>query len=473
MPNLSAGINLALQAVLAHSQAIEIIEHNVANANTPGYRRQAPILTATVASPVFGYEHGYLAGQRGTGVTIDKIQRFNLEFFDGRFRAVSGESKNYEARRDILVQMESILAETSSDGLIPKMDEFWAGWQALANDPTNTALRGQLLETASGLSQSFQRRWQMLTDLRAGQNLAIADQADKINQMGQEIADLNAEISRVLSVGEQPNDLMDKRDLLLDQLAEAAGAVSHIQQNGEMIVSIGGHVLVSGRSVFQVTAQPDASGLVQLAWADGQAFNPPTGAVKGMLFARDTTIVNQINGLNQLAETLGAQVNALHSGGYGLPTTANPNGATGLNFFTFTAGNAAATLQVNSALTVADVAASSAGGQPGNSDLAVLLAGLRGAKVMNGGTASMGEFYNAQVTALGIEVQSANRNAYHNNLVRKALSDQRESVAGVNLDEEAANLVKFQRAYQAAARVLTAYDELLDRVINGMGLVGR
>jgi flagellar hook-associated protein 1 FlgK len=192
-----------------------------------------------------------------------------------------------------------------------------------------------------------------------------------------------------------------------------------------------------------------------------------------MFIARDTTIVNQMNGLNQLAETLGQQVNTIHQGGFGLPTTANPGGATGLNFFTYTAGNAAATLAVNSALTPEDLAAASAAGQPGNADRAVLLAGLKGAKTMNGGTASMAEFYNGQITALGIEVQAANRNAYHNNLVRKALSDQRESVAGVNLDEEAANLVKFQRAYQAAARVMTVYDEMLDKVINGMGLVGR
>ena len=137
MPNLS-GITIALQAVLAQSQAMQIIEHNIANANTPGYRRQSAILTATVPAPVKGSDYVKGGpGQVGTGVTIDRIQRFSLQLFDGRYRSVGAESKNWEAQSNVLGQFEAIMTETSDDGMLAKFDQFWSGWRALSNDPTN------------------------------------------------------------------------------------------------------------------------------------------------------------------------------------------------------------------------------------------------------------------------------------------------------------------------------------------------
>src|SRR5215208_6602183 len=105
MPTISSGINIALQAVLTHSQALEVIEHNIANASTPGYRRQSVLLSAAVPSPIMASDHGFGAGQRGGGVSIEKIQRFNLEFFDGRYRSVSAEAGNWEAQSGILSQL--------------------------------------------------------------------------------------------------------------------------------------------------------------------------------------------------------------------------------------------------------------------------------------------------------------------------------------------------------------------------------
>ena len=144
MPTISSGITIALQAVLAHSQALEIIEHNVANASTPGYRRQSALLATAVPSPIIASEHGIGAGQRGGGVTIEKIQRFNLEFFDARYRSVSSEAGNWSAQREVLSQLEPLLAETSDDGLLPKLDQFWAGWQKTRHRPHQHQPEGSL-----------------------------------------------------------------------------------------------------------------------------------------------------------------------------------------------------------------------------------------------------------------------------------------------------------------------------------------
>ena len=466
MPTISSGITVALQAVLTHSQALEIIEHNIANASTPGYRRQSALLTTAVPSPIVASEHGPGAGQRGGGVTIEKIQRFNLEFFDGRYRSVSAEKNNWESQSSILSQLEPMLAETTEDGLLPKLDQFWIGWQKLSTDPTNTSLRSVLLDDANSLATALNRRVTQITQLRAEQNVVVGAQVDTVNSLADQVARLNSEISHVLSVGEQPNDLMDKRDLALDQLAEITGSVSFLQKNGEAAVSVGGHVLVVGHETLKLHTQPSStdSSVVDVYWSDNQKLVSSSGKLKGVLEIRDKVMVDQLTGLNTFANGMINQVNAIHRTGFGL------NNATNTDFFI---GSNAADVAVNPLLDAASIATSSGANQAGNSDIASQIAGLKMVKGMNAGTATLNEFYNSQITNLGVTTRRASDNSYQHGLVVKALGDQRESVSGVSLDEEAADMAKAQKAYQAAARVLTAYDELLDLVINRMGLVGR
>lgn len=469
MPGISSGIHIALQAILAHAQTIEVIEHNVANANTPGYRRQSAILETTVPSPILAAHKGMGAGMRGGGVRVAQIQRFNLEFFDGRYRSVAASTRYWEARRDILLQIEATLAETSPDGLINKLDQFWNGWQNLAGDPANLSLRVSLLDDARVLAEGFNRRWEQLQQIRLDQNQAVTSQVEQINAYADEVARLNKEIARVFSTGERPNDLLDQRDRVLDKLAELSGAVAHEQKNGEVMVSIGGHVLVMGVQALHLTTRPKAGDtpMVEVVWQSDsppQTVNLPGGSLKGILEVRDEVIPQQIQGLNTLAGQLIQQVNALHSSGYGL------NGATGLPLFT---GTDAITMRLNPAVDAQSLAAADADGQPGNNAVAMAIAALRNQPLGGLGNTSLNEYYNGQITSFGILTKNASQNNTTHGLVAKALNDQREAVGGVSLDEEAANLAKAQRAYQAAARVLTAYDEMLDRIINGLGLVGR
>jgi len=459
MPSLSS-ISTALQAVLTHSQVLEITGHNVANASTPGYRRQTAILTAAIPTSINGSDYANGAGQKGGSVSIDRIHRFNLAFFDGRYRSISAETSNWEAQSEILTQLEATLAETSEDGLLPKLDQFWAGWQALSSDPTNTSLREVLLDDAASLATAFNRRVEQINLIRSDQNLVVGSHVDQINSLADEVAKLNAEISHVLSVGEQPNDLMDKRDLALDELANLTGAVSSEQKNGEMVVSIGGHVLVVGHDAFKLHTENNA-GMSDVYWGDGQQLIPTSGKLKGTLEVRDVVLTGQLSGLDTLASNLITNVNNIHSTGFGL------NNSTGNAFFT---GTDASHIAVNSLLDGASIATSSSADQAGNNEIALSIAGLKTTKTM--GVTTMDEFYNAQITTLAVTTQRAADNTYQHGLVAKALSDQRESVAGVSLDEEAANMAKAQKAYQAAARMLTAFDDLLDLIINRMGRAG-
>ena len=477
MPTISGGIGIALQALLANSQQMQVIEHNIANANTPGYRRQSAILMASASQPANGSEYGNTAGQWGGGVVIDKIQRFNLQYFDGRFRSVSAEAKNWESQSNVLGQYEVTMAESSSDGLLPKLDEFWGGWQSLSTDPTSNSLRANLLDTAGSLVNAFTRRYEMINQMRNDQNLAVVDQVDRINSLATEVASLNTEITHVESVGEQANDLLDRRDNALDELAKLSGATSSIQKNGAVTVSIGGHMLVVGQETFKMVTKtnytiPDVP-VQDVYWADTLLVNPASGELKGTLDIRDKFLVGQQEKLDVMAAKLKEVVNAVHASGY------DPTSATGApeEFFT---GSGAGDIAVNINL-INDprkIATADAADQAGNNVIALKISALKYSKVLDvtgaaGDSLTLNEFYNGEVTNRSIVTRRASDSLYQNNLVVQALGNQRESVAGVSLDEEAANMAKVQKAYQAAARVLTAYDEMLDVVINRMGLVGR
>lgn len=472
MPNLFSGINLALRALLSHQQVIEVIEHNVANANTPGYHRQEAVLKATEAYPSPGLWSSISAGQFGTGVAVERIRRFNLEFFDGRFRRELAESKRWEMQRQMLQQVEATLAETGEDGLVSKLDAFWMGWQALSNDPANLALRGDLRQRAADLAEGFNHRAAALLQIQQDQDLLVRQQVDEINTLAGQIARLNVEISHVQAVGEQPNDLLDERDRLLDRLAEIAGATSSLSENGEVLVSIGGHALVVGATSFRVAtiADPANRNLLRPIWeADGLSVNLERGELAGLLQGRDSLIPARLQGLNAVAYEVATRVNAAHWNGYGL------NNATNLDFFApFTTADYALEIRLSDNLDdLANIAAASAPDAPGDGSLAVTIAAFRQALFMNGGTSTINQFYTHQAAELGLALKNASANARDRALLADSLRTLHESLAGVSLDEEAARLVQTQRAYQAAARLMTAIDEMLDRVINGMGVVGR
>ena len=485
--NLFAGINLALRAVLAHQQAIEVIEHNVANVNTRGYRRQEAILVAGLPYAPPGVVRDTYPGQMGQGVRVDTIRRFHLDFFDRRYRGEIAAQKRGEASRDILRQVEATLVENSPDGISNKLDAFWEGWQTLTTDPTNMALRSDLRERGDGLTEAFARRAQSLRDLRTDQDLAIRQRVIDINEMADHVGRLNAEIARVKSTGDEPNDLLDERDRVLDTLAEVTGATSYIEPNGEMVVSINGHALVVGTKAFQLTTQvvnnppPTPAGtpgqdLAQIVWADGFAFSAPSGELAGLLDARDRVIPNQQIALDLTALEVANQVNALHQTGFGLP----PLNATGFNFFDISgsaAGGVALSIRLDSTIDSAAglnyIAAGSAADVPGDSTNALRIANLSTGLFFNGGTTTINGYYTTSVGQAALELETVENETADRTLVAKSLDQQRESVGGVSLDEEAAKLVQTQRAYEAAARMMTTVDQMLDRLINGMGLVGR
>ncbi len=471
------GIHIASSALRAHQQALDVINNNVANANTPGYRRQQVVYQNGVAFPTPSLNGGWGPGQFGGGVQVQAIKRFGTDFLDGRYRTELAQSGKYDVQRNILNQVESLLNETGANSLVGKMDAFFNSWQALSADPANTAMRGDLRGRAEDLVAAFNSRAQQLRATRSEQDVALDQRVDEVNDVASQMARLNGEIALVVGRDEQPNDLLDQRDRLADRLAELTGATISNQPDGTVMASINGHALIVGTSTFklQTVVDPANDNLLAVQWQTPTpaAYNGTTGEIAGILDARDRIVKGQLDGLNTLAQTVITQVNTQHNSGYRL------NSATlGGNFFEPAAdpsGQYALSIQLNANIVadVANIAAASNPNAPGDGNNAIALANLQRALTMSGGTATFGGAYTAQVGSLALETRNAETRYSDRQAVAAALDQQRQAVGGVSLDEEAANLMQTQKAYEAAARVLNAVDEMLDRLINNTGLVGR
>jgi flagellar hook-associated protein 1 len=500
MPSLFGDLNVALRAVQTHQISIEVTEHNVANANTAGYHRQEAVLAAGLGYTPPTMRGSPTAGMIGGGVMVQDIRRFTTALLDNRYRTELASSKRWDTQSSVLQQVEATMAETdSSDGLVAKLDAFWAGWQALSADPSNMAARADLKERAANLTDGFHRRAQALNSLRTDQDTSILQRVQEINQSAASIARLNVEISRVQAAEEQPNDLLDQRDKLADRLCELTGATATTQPNGEMLVAIGGsggaHSLVFGSSYSQLVAVADPSYLTSgtpltgIQWDDGQpVVSGSTGMVglangelAGLIDARDRVIPNQLAGLNEAAQTLATQVNTLHQTGYGLNgnTTGTPPGYDGNFFAPFAPASTDFALGINLSVNITSnlsniAAASAAGTAPGDGTRADALANLQYQQITwtNGDVSTINQFYTTKVGELGLEGQKATMAAADRKLVADSLDQQRQSENGVSLDEEAAKLMQSQRSYQAATRLINAIDDMMDRIINGMGRVG-
>jgi flagellar hook-associated protein 1 len=463
------GLNTALRALNAAQTQLDTAAHNTANASTPGYSRQRVTIVASEPFSYPSFNRTGLPGQIGSGVSVAAIERARDGFIDIQIRTQTESSGYWDAKRDELSKVETIFPEPSDSGLGTVLSRFWSAWQDVAATPTSTAARAALTEQASSLAARMNSDAGQLATLAQGIDAEVSSQVAEVNDIARQLAGLNEQIQRVVVSGDNANDLADQRDLLLDRLSRILPSTVQPQSDGTVTVLVGGTDLVNHGMARPITAAINAGSHVEPRWSDGTKVALGSGQMAGLVEIRDTTLVSYRSSLDALAKGIADAVNVLHQGG------TDATGAAGLAFFTYTAGNAAGSLAVNTAI-VADprlLAVASGPNQPGDGSVAASIAELRTALLFGTGTQNASDVYAGLVSRIGSDTRQGIEMAANQALVVGHLERRRESVSGVSLDEEATDMIRFQHAYQAAARVITAVDEMLDLLINRTGLVGR
>ncbi|MCL6471343.1 MAG: flagellar hook-associated protein FlgK [Firmicutes bacterium] len=465
------GIEIARKALSAAQYGMDVTSHNIANANTPGYTRQRALLGTTTPFPAPYWNRPLIQGQLGTGVEVKTIERMRDGYFDSQMRLEGQSLGSWQIKDNAMKQIETIFNEPSEAGLLNIMGEFWNAWQQLSKNPESLSIRANVVEMGRTLATSFNQLDDKLSRLQDNLNEQIKTKVDDINNIAQRIMALNQDILRVKAYGNQPNDLLDQRDNLIDELSRLADVQIVGMDNGAIQIFLDGRLLVGEHEVdlLQVTSNPSNNGYYDVVWAvDGAQVGLNGGEVKSLLDTRDITVNKYKGKLDTLASNLATEVNALHNAGFGL------DGTTGWNFFDttnlpITAKNITISTDVTD---LNHIAAASAwplpNGAPGDNSNALAIGQLKDKLIGALGSITLDDYYRSIVTDYGIESQEAGRMVTNGKLYFELIETHRQSVSGVSLDEEASNMIKFQRAYQAAAKVVVAFDEMLDVLINGL-----
>jgi flagellar hook-associated protein 1 len=460
------GIETALRGLLAQQQALNLAGHNIANANTAGYTRQ--VANLATSSPLQVAPKMLL----GTGVNVASYQRIRDAYLDVQLRAQTMLQGAAEAKQDGLGQVESVLNEPSDNGLSNLLGKYWSSWQNVANAPEVVATRQALVEAAASLATGLNSVSVQLATIRAQTGQEAQLTLDEVNAAGQDLRSLNKAIFDSTAAGNTPDDLLDQRDLVLDRLGKLGAVSTTDNGDGTIKVTFSGVTLVDG-TTLQVLSESGGTLSNDMTTPETAALGATTGKLGALAALRDVTLPGYAAQLNTLAATLITQTNALQAGGVdvnGVTQTGGfgLDGSSGVAFFS---GTDAATIAVT--VTAAKIAAAGVAGAPGDNTNALRIAALANDKTLLPlGGATIDDAYASLVTTIGSDSANATRAVDNAKALVGSLTNRRDSVSGVSLDEEMTNLVKFQQGYQAAARALTTLDDVLELLITRTGRAG-
>ena len=624
MGSTFSGIELGKRSIMANTDAITTAGHNISNANTEGYSRQR--VQIKEFSPLYNPDliRPERPGMIGQGVDVQSINRIRDEMLDQRIAAQANVETYWDTRSKYYMMLEQIYNEPYDVSIRSNMDKFWGAWQELSINPESQAARQSIVTRAETLTDSIKDRFESLQGVSDLVNADIKATVEQVNSYAKQIADVNAEIVKSKALGDNPNDLLDRRDLLVDKLSKLVNITTDRRDNDEFMIHVDGFVLVQGSVSREIgfAAKNDGTGYSKLIWNDtGNDAFFRGGQLGALVELRDVDIRNEIQSLNTMTMNFADLVNDVHRNAVGA------NRVTGLDFFTqhpfventngnydrngdgqldssyifrftgtnkldmqqqvgiegvmtlsgtngnveipyyhtdtvetviarindsnsevkayldrnnqlvlkattaqgvenpdfvirhvedsgyFLSGyagilsangqagaydfaqtdsvnslvagaqfavspviNPSAYIQVNSEIKndVMSVAAGyldTAGNMAvGDGRAAVEIASIRNSKIMVGKMKTFDDYFADSVTNVGLKGEQAETNLLSQNALMGNLRDMRESISGVNIDEELAEIMKFQHGYNAAAKFITVWDSLVDTIINRLGV---
>ncbi|OEH86725.1 flagellar hook-associated protein FlgK [Desulfuribacillus stibiiarsenatis] len=516
------GLEVSKRGIFAQQSALHVTGHNIANANTEGYTRQVANMRTSPAIPYTGMQMSKNPGLLGTGVDVADILRLREDYLDMQFRGEQKHLGYWEARKDTLSKVEMVLNEPSDTGLQATLDKFWTSWQDLAKEPEASSARAVVLERAYALTETLGAIRTGLVEHQRDMNSVIAIKTTEINSITTQLRDINDQIGRVEPHGYRANDLKDQRDVLIDQLSRLVNvdAVQPVlfpdgRDTGMVRVMVGDVAIVDGRQRAEMTvAENEETGLFDVNLA-GAPVRLNRGELQGLLESRGISTLNDpedpesgygVNGilpdvlrhLDILATEFASHINEIHSTGLTLDDINNGRtladgdklmffidkdhyNQTGEYIQPRNAGSFMVHPHIQGSLDkiaagreVIQADNTSSPSYEGDGRNASAIASIK-FKIIAGlpETATFDDFYRNLIARIGVQATEADRLMNNSQVLADQVDNRRQSISGVSLDEEMANMIKFQHAYNASARAITNIDGMLDTIINRMGLVGR
>ncbi len=470
------GLELARRAMTTHRTNVDVIGHNLANVHTEGYRKQEAVLTPTNPYSLAGTNRL----EMGTGVQVQDISRRQSRYLDREIYRRQGESAYWENRGQLLSEIEDILAEPGDSGIGAVMDQFWNCWQDLAAEPDSAAMRTAVIERGQELGDAFRMSTRQLENMMGNLEQTAASRVDRINSILSELQELDERVRTLHASDAIPSDLLDRRDVLVERLGELVDVQVRDTDGGGVRVTVDGIPVLDSYSGRRLEVQAVGAGggggedgAMGFSWArEGDAGDPiewepsTVGELGSLVQMRNEDVPRMLSQLRELADGIRDGVNVVHSEGVTL------DGDGGGEFFASEAGPGF--LQVSEDIT-SNPKLIAAGGPEGEGDYAIAgdgrnalrLSDLRNDGELVGGS-TPGEYLRSLVADLGIRAEQADQQHGNNHVMLSQLLNQRDALTGVSIDEEMTHLIQAQNAFNASARLVRVWDEMLDIVVNGL-----
>ncbi|MFA3783872.1 flagellar hook-associated protein FlgK [Melioribacteraceae bacterium 4301-Me] len=447
---ISRILDISKRSLLTYQNALDVTAHNIANASNPDYSRQRVILSATTPENNAGFYWG-------SGVTLSSINRMTNDLIVRQLDSYTSKLSYSDKQAELLGQIEQVFSEPSDQGLSALINQFFNSWQSLSVNPSSIPLRNDVLNSAKSLSLKIQDINSNLDLIKSSISSEFRDKVNQINSLLQDIKNLNIQISSVTNSGQSPNDLLDQRDKSINELSKLVDINVIYNNNNSAMISIGGILAVD--SNFTVTFDTSLqNGKLNLITTDGKSPIITNGELSALADLYNKNIAGYQNDIDTIANQIVSSVNSLHSTAYSIE---NPP-QTGINFFD---GYIDGKLEINPNI-LSDVRkiAVSSDGTSGNGDIAKTISELADKKLIDGFTLS--EKFSTLVNKIGSDKQTMDNLSTSNKLVLDQLQNQKDSVSGVSVDEEMTNVLKFQRAYDASAKLIKIADDLFQTLLD-------
>jgi flagellar hook-associated protein 1 FlgK len=458
-------------ALATNQKSLAVTSHNIANANTEGYSRQR-VETENIAPSAPGTQ------RVGGGVNIKAITRSHSSFVARRLEELKSKVSSSQSYSDIIHQVEDVFTDDAEQGLNKSFSSFFNDVRNLSTQPTSAPMRSTVIESAKGIVSKFQTLRESLNAIQQDVDNRIASSVEKVNSLSQKIADLNVRIQAVEANHGFANDERDMRDLALKELSSCIDIQVSESDHGALSVSAGrvGTLVAGGDSFrlehFRGGENGYFEGAMQVGIQSSTGASRRTvtqfvngGELGGFLQVRDKTLGEMAEKLDTLAFQFADGINKQHQSGFTV------DGRQGAKFFDFSGPggikNAAGTIKMNDEL-AKDTSAIATGlvrNAAGDNRSLLALANLENAKIVNG-KSSFTDYTGEMIARVGIETQTSDDALENNKGIMQQLENLREQQSGVSIDEEAMNMVKYQKAFDASAKMIQAADSMLETVLN-------